>query len=63
MDDQCAANPCDAVDEAYVEALACKLEDHEIPAVLWGNFLLTIYGVPSIVTVSLSSEPLCFETS
>lgn len=40
------------VDENLVASISCILLTNNIPCVLWGNYLLTIYGVPSIVDVS-----------
>lgn len=53
--------PCDdinvaVVDEKLVASISRILTRNEIPCVLWGNYLLTVYGVPSIVDVSLSVQ-------
>jgi len=40
------------IDENLVAAISHILLECNIPCVLWGNYLLTVYGVPSIVDVS-----------
>ncbi|KAH7419588.1 thioredoxin reductase [Cadophora sp. MPI-SDFR-AT-0126] len=37
------------IDENLVASISRLLTDHGIPCILWGNYLLTVYGVPSIV--------------
>ena len=39
------------IDEHLVASISQILTDDGVPCVLWGNYLLTIYGVPSIVDV------------
>lgn len=36
-----------------VTSVSSLLDTVEIPHLLWGNYLLTIYGVPTIVDVSI----------
>ncbi|KFY36119.1 hypothetical protein V494_05301 [Pseudogymnoascus sp. VKM F-4513 (FW-928)] len=43
------------IDETLVASISRILVESNIPCVLWGNYLLAIYGVPSIVDVSSSS--------
>ncbi|KAI1175615.1 hypothetical protein F4777DRAFT_549271 [Nemania sp. FL0916] len=40
---------CSKMDEALVKSLSQTLIDSGVTPVLWGDYLLTIYGVPSIV--------------
>jgi len=40
------------IDEELVGSISRILTENAIPCVLWGNYLLTVYGVPSIVDVS-----------
>jgi hypothetical protein len=50
------------IDEKLVASISRLLTSAKIPCVLWGNYLLTIYGVPSIVNVSCRLglyKPLC----
>ena len=37
--------------------IARILDEAAIPSVLWGNYLLTIYGIPSVVDVSILHMP------
>ncbi|KAH8645536.1 hypothetical protein BGZ60DRAFT_392653 [Tricladium varicosporioides] len=37
------------IDENLVASISQLLTGHSIPCILWGNYLLTVYGVPSIV--------------
>lgn len=46
------------IDENLVAAISHILLGNNIPCALWGNYLLTIYGVPSIVDVSFSPTGL-----
>jgi len=41
------------LDNVLVAMIAQILDNACIPNVLWGNYLLTIYGVPSVIDVSL----------
>jgi hypothetical protein len=40
------------IDENLVASISQLLTGNGIPCILWGNYLLTVYGVPSIVNVS-----------
>lgn len=40
------------INEELVGSLSRILTENGIPCVLWGNYLLTVYGVPSMVDVS-----------
>lgn len=44
----------EVIDETLVASISHILLGSNIPCVLWGNYILTIYGVPSIVDVSSS---------
>ena len=44
--------------QELVAAVAYHLDSEGVPNVLWGNYLLTAFGVPSIVAVRYSF-PLC----
>lgn len=46
--------------EGLLALITQTLSGEGIPAVLWGNFLLTVHGVPSIVSVSLLSSTCVF---
>jgi len=39
------------IDETLVASISRILTRKKIPCVLWGNYLLTVYGVPTIVDV------------
>ena len=39
------------LDNALVARIAALLEDAGIPNVLWGNYLLRVFGVPTVVQV------------
>lgn len=41
------------LDNNLVESISGVLHAADIPNLLWGNYLLTIYGVPTIVDVNL----------
>ena len=47
------------LDNMLVAMIARLLDNARIPNVLWGNYLLTIYGVPSVVDVSLRVAKFC----
>lgn len=40
------------LDDELVAAVAGALDEAHVPNLLWGNYLLTVFGVPSIVDVS-----------
>lgn len=40
------------LDNDLVASIACLLDSVNVPNLLWSNYLLTIYGVPTIVDVS-----------
>ena len=42
--------------QELVAAVARRLDSDGVPNVLWGNYLLTVFGVPSIVAVRYSSR-------
>lgn len=44
--------------EELVKSISQLLIDAGVPSVLWGDCLLTIYGVPSIVGVSNQTSTL-----
>ncbi|KAL4978237.1 hypothetical protein BDW66DRAFT_130594 [Aspergillus desertorum] len=37
------------LDDDLVESISCLLDAANVPNLLWGNYLLTVYGVPTIV--------------
>ncbi|KAI0106886.1 hypothetical protein F4814DRAFT_452098 [Daldinia grandis] len=39
----------DTLDEGLVKSISQLLSDAGVPSVLWGDYLLTVYGVPSII--------------
>ncbi|KAI1473323.1 hypothetical protein K445DRAFT_311082 [Daldinia sp. EC12] len=39
----------DAINQELVKSISKLLSDAGIPSVLWGDYLLTVYGVPSII--------------
>jgi hypothetical protein len=41
------------IDEKLVASISRLLTSNKIPCILWGNYLLTVYGVPSVVNVNL----------
>lgn len=45
-------NPINTHGEKVVKLISVLLSNAGIPSVLWGDHLLTIYGVPSIIGVS-----------
>jgi hypothetical protein len=40
-------------DGSFVASISQILNDASIPNLLWGNYLLTVYGVPTIIDVSI----------
>jgi hypothetical protein len=42
------------IDEVLVASIAQILVENGVPCVLWGNYLLTIYGVPSVINVRVT---------
>ena len=44
------------LDNDLVTSISCLLDTADIPNLLWGNYLLTIYGVPTVVDVSISLQ-------
>lgn len=44
------------LDNNLVESISSLLNAADVPNLLWGNYLLTIYGVPTIVDVNISSN-------
>lgn len=48
----------ETLSQALVASVSRILIQSEISCILWGNYLLTIYGVPSIVEVSELLPPL-----
>ncbi|CAP91518.1 Pc13g04490 [Penicillium rubens Wisconsin 54-1255] len=44
------------LDNDLVTSISCLLDAADIPNLLWGNYLLTIYGVPTVVDVSISLQ-------
>lgn len=38
-----------------VSSISSLLDSINVPNLLWGNYLLTVYGVPTIVDVSIVS--------
>ncbi|CAG8979806.1 hypothetical protein HYALB_00011256 [Hymenoscyphus albidus] len=49
MENSLAALDTTTIDENLVGSISQILNEHGIPSVQWGNYLLTLYGVPSIV--------------
>lgn len=43
----------EVLDNKLVVSVAKLLDAYNIPNLLWGNYLLTIYGVPTVVEVSI----------
>lgn len=39
-------------DHELVAAISSRLDSVGVPNILWDNYLLTVYGVPTIVDVS-----------
>jgi hypothetical protein len=42
------------LDDRLVASAAARLDAAEIPHVLWGNYMLTIFGIPTVVNVGTS---------
>jgi hypothetical protein len=42
------------LDNNLVASISSLLDLADVPNLLWGNYLLTIYGVPTIVDVTIS---------
>jgi hypothetical protein len=51
--------------QALAELLVFEfhLDSNSVPNVLWGNYLLTIFGVPSIVAVRYAFPPCLVESA
>lgn len=45
------------LDNNLVASVACLLDSAGVPNHLWGNYLLTVYGVPTIVDVRDRLKP------
>ncbi|KAL2779871.1 hypothetical protein BJX66DRAFT_321009 [Aspergillus keveii] len=43
------------LDSDLVTSISSLLDDVKVPNLLWGNYLLTVYGVPTVVDVSMLS--------
>lgn len=43
---------CLPLQEPLIAAIAQLLDSKKVANVLWGNWLLTVYGVPSLAAVS-----------
>jgi hypothetical protein len=43
------------LDNDLVSSISSLLDSIGVPNLLWGNYLLTVYGVPTIVDVSIVS--------
>lgn len=41
----------DTHDQDFVKSISQILSDAGVPSVLWGDYLLTVYGVPSVIGV------------
>lgn len=41
------------LDNKLVTAIPHLLDESSVPNLLWGDYLLTVYGVPTIVNISL----------
>ena len=39
--------------QSFVASIACALNSAQVPCVLWGHYLLNVYGVPSIIGVGV----------
>lgn len=48
------------LDDKLVASISLLLSAAGIPSVLWGNYLLAIYGVPTIVDVNITPIMLCY---
>ena len=48
------------LDNNLVESISSLLDAAGVPNLLWGNYLLTIYGVPTIVNVRFFSDDCRF---
>jgi hypothetical protein len=44
------------LDNELVASVSRLLDAAEVPNLLWGNYLLTIYGVPTVVNVNASLQ-------
>jgi len=44
------------LDDRLVASAAAKLDAAKIPSVLWGNYMLTIFGIPTVVNVRTSRQ-------
>ena len=50
--------PSQSLDDELVANIAQILDEAGVPSILWGNYLLTVLGVPTVVEVgSLQSRP------
>lgn len=44
----------EALDNKFVAKVSQILNAAGVPNLLWGNYLLTVYGVPTIIDVGIS---------
>jgi hypothetical protein len=44
------------LDNRLVASAAARLDAAKIPNVLWGNYMLTIFGIPTVVNVRVSCQ-------
>lgn len=52
------------LDNDLVMSISCVLDAAGVPNLLWGNYLLTVYGVPTIVDVGvLATDNRCSSTT
>jgi hypothetical protein len=50
-------NPAEwKLDNELVSSIASLLNSTGVPSLLWGNYLLSVYGVPTIIDVSIHVE-------
>ena len=43
----------ESLDGKFVASISQILNDAGVPNLLWGNYLLTVYGVPTIIDVRI----------
>jgi len=44
------------LDDRLVASVAARLDAAKIAHVLWGNYMLTVFGIPAIVNVRTSTQ-------
>jgi hypothetical protein len=55
----------DGLTDELVAGISETLDEAGVPSVLWDEYLLTLYGVPTaiFVSVALSQSPACIQLS